>query len=192
MMENNKYELDDESFLNGWHDSVVKCNEFEDKILKRIEYIISTILFEFGCKFNGSYRFNNFEDYCYSCDRSPCYDCAKRISIYNFMSEVFMDSNIKFIEFNINNSKLRKAQIMINSSVINVLEKFPKKWVFQNFEPELKIAKQEYIDFFAQKENDILNKRKEKINNKDKKILLQEALKSKLTPEELELISFKK
>ena len=81
---------------------------------------------------------------------------------------------------------------MIDNKVINIAERFPKKWVFQSFEKDLKECKQAYIDFLAQKEVDKINKRIEKINNKDKKALLQEALKAKLTAEELELISFKK
>jgi hypothetical protein len=174
---------DEYLFLNNWHDYFAAAHESEVKILARISYIVGAIHLNFGTKYKGDWELSNNESNCYECG------CAE-VDVYNYLSEIFTDNNLQYIE--IDAFPRLNARIMIDNKIINLGEKFPKSWVFKDFEVELKSGKKAYADFLAQKALDKINKKSSKLNSKNEKVKLQETLKAKLTEEELQLISFRK
>src|ERR1700709_2595381 len=115
-----KFCLGNESqFINGWNDTFSSALRYEVSILNRIKYIIETIYLEFGSKFEGSFEFFNYQDL------HECYECGgynEKMPSYEYLYQVFTDSSIYFIEYDLLAIKLLNAKIMIDNKVINIAE----------------------------------------------------------------------
>lgn len=80
--------------------------------------------------------------------------------------------------------------IDIDDKILNLASKFPQRWLYDdNFEEELKNGYEKLQKSYEDKRAKYKAK---KVASKEEKVKLQELIKSKLSAEELELISFKK
>lgn len=177
-----------EKFLNDWNDAYVSSESFTDKITDRINYILKTIYSSFNEKFKSftydSMGTNNKFDWCQECG-------GGEVGLYNLMSWLFTDSaSPECIVIYSDNLRCGiQFPIIYNGEFINLTSQFPKKWLFEDFEEELKQAKEAYIGWKMSKNEE---RKASKAFNKLNKKQLQDVLKAKLTQEELALISFKK
>lgn len=184
------YMLDDK-FYNNLASTHVEYYDLIHKIKLRIYFIVGKIYEIFNDKTYIDINISHilikpfYDTNC--CEL--CYDCESDHldkMFYGLFSEIYTDSSIKIIKTNCGH---RTFPIIFNGKQLSIGENFPKKWLFQDFEEELKQCKQEYIDYNIQRD---LNKKEKKLNNKNEKAKMIEKLKNKLSKEELELISFKK
>ena len=177
-------------FLDAWKLAHEKEQIFAMNLQLRINYIIS--------KIHETYD-NVYDAKGFIITEQPnndryCVDCGgPEVNIFSYICWKNFESGIKYIEYQSENwHKLLSAPGMHDNKFINLLNKFPYEWLFSDFEDELKLVKQGYIDYNLKRDSEKLKKKQDKLNSKNDKIRLKEQLKSKLTPEELALISFKK
>lgn len=177
-------------FINKWHNAYCDEKKFETLINLRILYIVNKIIEIY----NLNKKCTNFSSFSIEeqvGDDKYCYECGgPEVNLHNYFYWKTTDSSEKYIHCLILN--VSDFPGMHNDKFINLAKTFPKKWLFSDFEEELKSIKQAYIDFNIKRDAEKLKKKQDKLNSKNDKIRLKEQLKEKLTPEELALISFKK
>ena len=176
-------------FLNGWKSAHEKEQIFSMNLKLRINYIISKIFKTYDNEYNNGFIIIENRN-----DEMACYECGgPEINIFNYICWKDFESGIKYIKYDTEiYHKLSSAPGYYDNKCINLRTEFPYKWIFSDFEDELKVAKQAYIDFNIKRDAEKLKKKQDKLNSKDEKVRLKEQLKAKLTSEELALISFKK
>lgn len=177
-------------FIDGWKLAHEKEQVFETNLNLRINYIISKIFEIYDKKYDnrGFYFTEKMES------ELDCYECGgKEINVFNYICWKYMGGlNNLLIFYNTINYHSKNFPAIYKDKFINLGDKFPYKWLFSDFEEDLKCLKQTYIDFNLKRDAEKLAKKQARLVSKDEKIRLKEKLKSKLTPEELAIISFKK
>lgn len=178
-----------EKFLNDWQEIHAKNHEFQSRLQLRLYYITRAICEEFNQNINITaseiYIFPNSElEYCNECGRN-------QFSQFEIIDELIcIDKPPNFIELSFKYlTEPNNFYILWKDKPVQIGDHIPKKWIFNDFEDELKDCKQKYIDWKLSKE---AQRKANKEFNKLTKKQLQDALKSKLSSEELALISFKK
>jgi hypothetical protein len=171
-------------FIDSWSNAYLEYKLFENNLTFRINYIISKIYEEYNENYSGLFYINKNTG-----GMTHCYECGgPEVNLYDYFGWKFIDSSQKYIEYEVEGTYLN-AQGRYDDYFINLGEKFPKEWIFSNFEEELKQYKQNCTDYNEKRKAEKL---KLKSLNKEDKAKFKEQLKAKLTPEELALISFKK
>ena len=154
----------------------VRVNEIYDKIFE---------LFKVAKKLNYSayIKYNIIEnDYVDECEY-----CQQPLDYYKINElDAFVGSIIT-----INTNYYGSLNIIdVDGKILNLAKNFPQRWLYDdNFEEELKSGYERLQKLYEEKKAKYKAK---KSASKEEKLKLQELIKSKLSAEELELISFKK
>ncbi len=169
--------------LEDWKYYANEINVIKSKINDRVKEIYNKIfkLSEITKKYSVSVN------YYFLYNGDICYDCGACDRDLNEL-EAF---TVYYIGVEYNTSDVPKPINFIdfNGDNINLAIQFPQKWLWNDFEQELVDGLQKYKDKIMAKQ---VKAAATKAQSKENKIKLQELIKSKLSAEELELISFKK
>ena len=171
-----KVEQIDQCDLDNYNKVIKDVREFEKKIVKRTNYIIKKIQESFDRK-NIKWSFSDEPEDIFD-DRDIGWISSKVLSSGTVVDEILLSS------LNMTPIRHYEAYFYVGDELFDWtydfdsdLPKFPKRWLFEPFEQELKEGREKYLKELEKQKLD----RKEKEKN-DKK-LKRQALK-KLTDEE--------
>lgn len=139
----------------------------EGKIIERIDYVLRKIYDAFGCKIK-CWWFNGAAEG----ETGSLSMGLNANSISNWEVELEEELHVDMI-------------IMLDSAEYEFWE-FPKSWLFEDFEKKLINGRKEYLELEEKRNKILKNKRKARKIKKDKAI---EAVKKKLSPEEIKLLN---
>ena|ERR1700748_676261 len=172
----------DENILLNWENFNKEIDLYKKSIDKRVKEIYNEILSlsDKNTKYEVEviYGKDEYEDYCYDCGgaNNPLNDlCA-------------FDDEYVSVKFNSYNNPGTINFIEPNDIIVKLDQQFPRRWLFNDFEQELKDGLQKYKDNLEQKK---AKTAATKARSKKDKLKAIETIKSKLSAEELELVSFK-
>jgi len=166
--------------ISDWEYYAEQIRIITCKINERVDEIYNNIFTLFDVKNKISYKMSIQPD-----NYNDCYECGGYGKPYDFT--IFKN---ELIPIECNNYKYPKTMnIYYNNKIINLSLQLPTNWLILSFQQELNEG---YVLY----QNKLKLKHKETLASKDKtkesKLKLQKLIKSKLSPEELEMISFKK
>lgn len=173
----------DRNILLNWK----KCNDEIDLYKKSIDKRVKEIYKKIFKLTNQYEKYIAEINYDRDTNEDYCYDCGTANNPIDHLGA--LNEGLVCVTY-FGYYRPRNINIIMNSGLtINLVDNFPQNWLFEDFEQELTNGLQKYKDMLEQKK---AKTAATKARSKEDKLKSIELIKSKLSAEELELVSFKK